>query len=46
MIITYYIKFGGLPPQKWEVHNFEHFWNTLREFMLKNQTILEWIIKD
>lgn len=46
MIRTYWIKFAGERPERWNVTNFDEFWHTLREHMLNRQLILEWIIID
>lgn len=46
MNVTFWVKFHDLPPERWVCQNFEEFWHNLREFMMRNQVRLEWIIYD
>ena len=46
MTQAYWIKFFGVPPERWVRTSFEEFWYDLRERILREHLKLEWIILD
>jgi hypothetical protein len=46
MKLRWWIKFDNAPPELWMRDTFEAMWYDIREFMLRQGRMIEWIIND